>query len=261
MTATATHVRAAFFVVEGLWAWYRRNWKATAVTSVVQPVLFLVAFGVGFGSQVTPGTATGGLPYLVYLTPALLVATTVNIASFESTYPVLGGFKWQSGYVAMAATPMSPAQIACGQLTWISIRLTSSGLVYLAVAAALGALTGPAALLALPVAVLTGVGFAALLVAYSATLETDRSYAAIYRFVVLPMALFAGTFFPVDTLPAALRPVAWLTPLWHGTELARGVTFGGLDLLPAVGHLAYLVAVLVAGVWLSARNFRKRLGV
>jgi len=120
-------VRAALIVVEGLWTWYRRNWRATVVSSVVQPVLFLLALGFGLGSQVAPTEATGGLRYVVYLAPALLVATAVQIAAFESTYPILSAFKWQQTYLGIAASPITPAQILGGQLTWMTQRGLESG--------------------------------------------------------------------------------------------------------------------------------------
>ena len=253
-------VRAALIVVEGAWTWYRRNWRATVVSSVVQPVLFLLALGFGLGSQVQPTEATGGLPYVVYLAPALLVVTAVQIASFESTYPVLSAFKWQQIYHAIAASPISPAQILAGQLTWIAIRLATSGAVYLLVAAALGTLTGPGVLVTLVVSVLTGMAFAAPVVAYSATLETEgQQFAALFRFVVMPMTLFAGAFFPIEQLPPWLRPLAWVTPVWHGTEVGRDAAFGTLTWWPALGHVAFLVAVTWVGAWFAVRNFRRRL--
>ncbi|MGH3757297.1 ABC transporter permease [Actinophytocola sp.] len=255
-------VRAALIVVEGLWTWYKRNWRATVVSSVVQPVLFLLALGFGLGSQVEPGEATGGLRYVVYLAPALLVATSVQIAAFESTYPVLSAFKWQQTYLAIAASPISPAQILAGQLSWIAIRLVTSGAAYLVVAAALGTLTGPGVLLTLVVAVLTGMSFAAPVVAYAATLESEgQQFNALFRFVVMPMTLFAGAFFPVEQLPAWLRPLAWVTPIWHGTEVGRDAAFGTLAWLPALGHVTFLVAVTGAGVWYAVRSFRRRLAL
>jgi lipooligosaccharide transport system permease protein len=255
-------VRAALIVMEGYWTWYKRNWRATAVTSVVQPVLFLLALGFGLGTQVTPTEATGGLPYVLYLAPALLVVTAVQIASFESTYPVLSAFKWQQTYLAIAASPISPAQILAGQLSWIAFRLTISGAVYLLVAAVLGTLTGPGVLLTLPIAVLTGMALAAPVVAYSATIESEgQQFAALFRFVVMPMTLFAGAFFPIEQLPAWLRPLAWLTPVWHGTEVGRDAAFGTLSWGPALGHTAFLVAVTAVGVWFGVRNFRRRLAL
>jgi len=142
----------------------------------------------------------------------------------------------------------------------VALRLGVAGAAYLLVAAVLGTLASAGVLISLLVAVLAGLAFAAPIAAYSATLETEgQQFSALFRFVVMPMTLLAGTFFPVGQLPEWVRPVAWLTPLWHGTELSRGAAFGGLPLLEAVGHLAYLLMLLGAGTWLGVRTFARRL--
>ncbi len=256
--------RAALLVVEERWLWYRRNWRATAVASLLQPLLFLVAFGVGFGVLIEEdgGAAqvTGGVPYLVYLAPALLVIGAVQTAAFESTYPILSAFKWQRTYWGVTATPVTPGQLAGGQLTWIALRLMVSGAAYLLVVALFGVLHGPGVLGALLFAVLCGMAFSAPLVAFSAAHEGEGvAFTAVFRFVVVPMTLFSGTFFPISQLPRVIQPLAWISPLWHGTELARGATLGILALWPAVGHVAYLTALLLAGVLLSRWRFRVRL--
>ncbi|MFI9006543.1 ABC transporter permease [Actinosynnema sp. NPDC053489] len=253
--------RAAFLAVEHHWTWYRRNWRATVISNFLQPVLFLLAMGVGFGSQVRDGAATGGHPYLVFLAPALLVITAVQNAVFESTWAVFSSFKWQRTYLAMASTPVTPAQVLHGQLLWIALRLASSTAVFLAVAAALGAITSPAAVLAVPFATLAGMAFSAPVVAFAATREKPDSFNAVFRFLVVPMTLFTGGFFPLSQLPGWLHPLAWVTPVWHGIELARGATFGTLRPLPALGHVAYLTALLAVGVVLGRRYFHRRLAV
>jgi lipooligosaccharide transport system permease protein len=252
-------VRSSLLVIESFFLWYRKNWRASLVTTVVNPFLFLVALGFGFGSQVPPGEATGGLEYVVYLVPGLLAATALQLGAFEGSYPVLGGFKWQQQYVAMATSPVTPAQIAAGHLGWIAVRIASAGVLFVVIAAVLGVLSGPAIMLAVPISVLTGMAMCAPVAAYSATLQNEAPFSGLFRFVVLPMSLFAGTFFPVDTLPVWIRPLAWITPLWHGTELARGVTFGWIEPLPALGHVAFLIAVFGVGAWLCARFFKRRL--
>jgi lipooligosaccharide transport system permease protein len=253
--------RAALIGVEGQWTWYRRNWRATVISNFLQPVLFLLAMGVGFGSQVRVGEATGGHPYLVYLAPALLVITAVQNAVFESTWAVFSAFKWQRTYFAVVSTPVTPAQVLYGLLLWIALRLTAGTAVFLAIAAALGAVTSPSAVLAVPFAALAGMAFSAPVVAYTATRERPDSFTAIFRFLVMPMTLFTGGFFPLSQLPGWLHPLAWLTPVWHGIELARGATFGTLDPLPALGHVAYLSALVVLGVVLGRRCFHRRLAV
>jgi lipooligosaccharide transport system permease protein len=253
----------SLLVVEHFWTWYRRNWRATAVSSVLQPVLFLVAFGVGFGALVADrpgvGAATGGVSYLVWLTPALLDVSAVQSAAFESSYPVLSGFKWQRIYHAMTAGPITPAQVAIGHIAWVTVKLTFTGAVFVAVAAPLGGATGPGILGALAAAVLTGAAVTALVTAYAAKVELAQGFTVLFRLIVIPITLFSGTFFPVEQLPAVVRPLAWISPLWHGTELARAAALDRWALLPALGHLAFLAAMLAFGVGLSARLFTRRL--
>lgn len=229
------------------------------ISSFLEPVLFLVALGLGFGSQVQPGELTGGQPYVVFLVPALMVVTAVQNASWESTYAVFNSFKWEQNYVGVVATPVTPAQILYGQLGWIALRLLGTVTVFLAVASLLGAVVGPGVLLALPFAVLAGMAFSAPVVAWTATRQTAEAFTGLFRFVVLPMVLFTGAFFPLDQLPFWVAPVAWLTPMWHGIELARGTAFGTLHFLPALGHLAYLSALVAVGTLLGRRFFRRRL--
>ncbi|GAB2971955.1 ABC transporter permease [Saccharothrix stipae] len=260
-TRVAGSWRATLVAVENHWTWYRRNWRATVISNFLQPVLFLLAMGVGFGSQVRAGEATGGHPYLVYLAPALVVITAVQNSAFESTWAVFSAFKWQRTYVAVVSTPVTPAQVLYGQLLWIALRLAGGAAVFLLIAVVLGAITNPWAVLTVPIATLAGMAFSAPLVAYAATREKPDSFNAVFRFLVLPMTLFSGGFFPLSQLPGWLHPLAWLTPVWHGIELARGVTFGALSPLPALGHVAYLSALVAIGVVLGRRYFHRRLAV
>ncbi len=254
------HARGVLLVVERSWIWYRRNWRATAVSSVAQPVLFLLAFGVGFGSLIPPDAATGGVPYLVWLAPALLAVSAVQTAAFECTYPVLSGFKWQRIYHGMTAGPISPGQVALGHLVWVALKSAGTGAIFVAVVAVLGGVASPGIVLSLLAAVLTGSAVAALVTAFSATVESEGgAFNAIFRFVVIPMTLFSGTFFPLDRLPGWVRPLAWVSPLWHGTELARMAALDRWVPLPALGHLAYLLALLGVGVVLAMRLFTRRL--
>lgn len=254
-------LRASWFGFEKHWLWYRRNWRATAVSSFLTPVLFLVALGLGFGSQVQSTALIGGVPYLQYLAPALVVVTALQGATFESTYAIMSAFTWQKTYVGMVATPITPAQVLYGQTLWIGSQLFVRSAVFVVIAAVLGAAAGPGIVLAVLFATLAGLAFSAPLVAYSSTLDKPDSFTTIFRFVLMPMTLFTGAFFPVSQLPGWLLPVVWLTPAWHGIELARGTTFGTLGLLPALGHIAYLVALVVGGIALGVKFFHRRLAV
>ncbi|HYH29576.1 MAG TPA: ABC transporter permease [Pseudonocardia sp.] len=255
-------LRGVLLVVEHHWTWYRRNWRATVVSSILQPLLFLLAFGVGFGALVggQAEAATGGIDYLVWLAPALLAVSAVQTAAFESSYPVLSGFKWQRIYHGIAAGPVSPAQVALGHLVWIAVKTAGSGLVYIGVIAVFGGVTSPGILVSLLAAVLAGSAVAAPVTAFSATLESEgAAFSVLFRFVVIPMTLFSGTFFPVDRLPVWVRPAAWVSPLWHGTALARAAALDRWQPLAALGYTAYLLALLALGVVLAARQFTRRL--
>ncbi|EHR60383.1 ABC transporter permease [Saccharomonospora cyanea] len=247
--------RGAWLRVEGYWTWYRRYWKSNLYSSGLQPLLFLLAMGVGFGSQVEPGVLTGGFSYVQYVAPTLLVAGSVQFAVGESSWPVLSGFKWHKDYLAITSTPVTPGQVLGGHLLWVGLRIVLAAVVYVVVASFFGAWTGPGVVGAAVVGVATGLACAAPVTAFAATTYDEGSrFSALFRFVLMPMVLFAGTFFPVSEIPLALRWLAWISPLWHGNELARGVTLGGLELLPALGHAAVLVVLFAVG-GLAARHF------
>lgn len=254
--------RVAWLQVEGHWLWYRRYWHSNLFSSGLQPVLFLAAMGVGFGSQVRADADIGGVSYLHYVAPAMLLVGVVWTAVGESSFPVLSGFKWQQQYLAMTATPVTPGQILHGQLLWVGLRLLLMSTVYALVAVLFGAWLNLGVVLVVLVGVLTGLACAAPVMALAATTYDEGTrFVLLIRVVVMPMMLFAGTFFPVDQIPLVLRWLAWISPLWHGTELARGVTLGGLEPLAGAGHLAYLAALLVIGSLVGRRKFEKRLVV
>jgi lipooligosaccharide transport system permease protein len=148
-----------------------------------------------------------------------------------------------------------------GHVLFVVMRLGMNCTLFLAVAAAFGAIRSPAALAAVPVAVLTGLAFATPIEAWAVTRTKDTSFAMIFRFGVIPLFLFSGIFFPVSQLPVWLRPVAYATPLWHGVTLCRALSLGTASLPAALGHAAYLTAVASAGLVAGNRTYRRRLYV
>ncbi len=238
----------------------RAFWKAVLVVGVLTPLLYVLALGVGLGTVVDNGTHPLGVRYLVFVAPAFLTAAAVQIAAADASYPVMSGFKWQRFYHGMAATPLRPTQIADGQLLWIALRLVANSSAYLAIMACFGGATRWQIVLAVPIATLTGVAFAAPVTALAATVNSEgQAFNVLSRFVVTPMFLFAGTFYPVSRLPEWGRWLAYVSPLWHGTELARDAGIGGLSAPAVLGHLAYLAALLVAGIALARWRFQVRI--
>jgi lipooligosaccharide transport system permease protein len=250
-------------VLEHRAATYRRTFWASAFTSFLSPVLFLTAMGLGLGGYVDRGgsAALGGLTYLQFLAPGLLAATVMQSAAFEATFPIIGGLNWQRTFHAMYATPLSPRDIALGNLAWIAIRMAMISTVFTAVIVVLGAAHSPLVILGIPVAVLTGMSFAAPIAAYNGTQRTPIRFNVIFRFGITPLFLFSGTFFPIESLPAPFQALAWLSPLWHGVDLTRGLVLGTFVDRPLVMaiHVVVLVAIVVVATWAATITIGRRL--
>jgi lipooligosaccharide transport system permease protein len=254
-------VTLATRVFQRNWLVYRRLWHRSLAFGFLQPILFLTAMGLGLGSLMTVAdrAAFGGVDYLPWLGPGLLAASSMQTATFESTYPIMNKIRWGKNYEAMLSTPISVRNIVAGELTWVAFRIATLACVFLIVLTAFGVTRTPFAVLAIPVAALTGLGFAANLMAFTATQENDIGFSVVFRFIINPLFLFSGTFFPLDRLPDALQAVAWATPLFHGVELIRGLILDRLDPVPAVGHLAYLLVFFAIGAALADRALRRKM--
>jgi lipooligosaccharide transport system permease protein len=242
---------------------YRRTWRGGLVGTFLAPILFLTSMGFGLGRFVDTNGATSGplagVTYAAFLAPGLLAAQAMQTAGFGSTYPIMGRLVWDRIYHGMLATPLSVAGIVAGELAWLAVRLTLVGIPFLIVMGAFGLVRSPLAVLAAPAAVLTGMAFAAPIVAFAGSQKDEQSFNAIFRFGITPLFLFSGTFFPIEQLPAVIRPIAWVTPLWHGVELIRGLTLGRLDPFGAVVHVGVLVAFVIAGSLVAVVTFRRAL--
>jgi len=224
--------------------------------------MFLLSLGLGLGSLVDRSAGgVDGVPYLYYVVPGILAAQAMWVAMGESTYPVLGAIRWNAKYHAMLATPVGIDDVLLGHLGYVAMQITGATAIFVGVAALFGSFGSWWVLLCLPITVLTGMAFAVPVFAFSASQDSDGGFNILFRFVMTPLFLFSGIFFPVDALPAFLRPVAWVTPLWHGVEANRSLALGSPDVAGIVGHAAYLLVVIAAGGWLARRAFTKRLVV
>jgi lipooligosaccharide transport system permease protein len=240
---------------------YRRTWRGSVISTFLNPILFLLAMGVGLGSLVDEGAGNTdlGVAYLTFLAPGLLAATAMQTGAGDASYPVMAGIKWRKTYHAALATPLNVRDLVLGHLGWVTIRLVFVTVVYGAIMTLFGATSVVEAMAAVPPAVLTGAAFAAVVTAYTARLERETGLSTLFRFGIVPLFLFSGTFFPISQLPDAVEPFAYVTPLWHGVSLCRNLALG-LDFtvhpLLSVGYLGLWVAV---GTWLSIRQMRRRL--
>lgn len=235
-----------------------RAWRFSFLLSVLGPVMFLSAMGLGLGSLVREGDAFGGVSYLAFFATGMLTASAMQAGVFTATYPVMAKIVWQRNYEAMLATPLSVRDVYIGELMWIGVVLCQISIPFFAVMAAFGIFEAATSLLAIPIVVLVGVACAAVVLAFTATLQTDEAYTWLFRLVVTPLFLLSGTFFPIADLPAWGRALAQTTPLFHGVELVRQVTLFDIE-ASALWHLGYLVALLGLGIAWGFRTFEARL--
>lgn len=239
---------------------FRHLWRGPVVLSVITPLMFLAAMGLGLGDLVQdPGQDLDGLSYLAFVAPGLMAASAMQVAAGESLWPVMGGKKWMGTYHAMVATPLRASDVFGGLVVWNGIRAAMAGTAFLLVATALGAVSSWWAPLAVPAVVLCAMAFSSLLAAHSIGQDSDATFSLIIRIGVVPLFLFSGTFFPVTQLPDWLQPIAVVSPLWHAVELARGATTGLIELDAALFHIAALVAFITVGFWWGTRAFTREL--
>lgn len=252
----------AWYVAEHRFRVMRSYLQTVLMTAIGYPLLYLFAMGVGLGSLVSKNLGeqgVDGVSYLAFVAPALLCTAAVTIASEEFTYPVMLGFKWNPTFYGMNAAPIAPGQIIDGLVISVVARLFTASIIYYVVMVLFGAVPSAAGFLAIPVAVLAGVAFGVPVMTYVATLEQDTGQLAlVMRFVLLPMTLFSGTFFPLTAMPWFLQWIGWLSPLWHASELARVFTYGMAEpLWLTITHVLYLGALFVV-FWMWTRRIAAR---
>jgi lipooligosaccharide transport system permease protein len=242
-------------VLERFLVSYRRLWQASVFSSFVLPVLFVLSIGIGVGGYVGD---VQGVSYLSWIIPGVLASTAFQLAIGESTFPVLGDFKWTRAYHAMRATTVRIGDMVAGFQLFIVFRVLIASVVFLLVSLAFGALHSWWALATPLIACLLALSVAAPTSAFAATIENDSYFALLFRFVVIPSSLFAGVFFPVEQLPTAARLVAYLSPLYHGVDLCRAATLGRAPTFPIWVQLGYLL-LCAAGLWWARAAYRRKL--
>jgi lipooligosaccharide transport system permease protein len=242
---------------------YRAIWKSNVLGSFIQPMLYLLGMGLGVGALVDRGDNAGrlldGLTYFEFLAPGLIATTTMMVVANEALWPVMSAFKWTRGYHAAAASPLTPAQIASGTALWYLTKGLIAATGVAAVLACFDSTRSWGLLLAIVGGALTGTAIACPILAWSSTRESEWSFPTVLRFVLMPLFLFGGAFYPIDQLPGGLQPVAKATPLWHGVELCRGVVHDRLSLGDTALHTGVLLAYTLAGLAIATRAFRRNL--
>lgn len=256
-----------------LGAWYVAEYRIRNMLKWIQaiisfglgnPILYLTSVGIGIGSLVDKNLGAGGIEgvnYLTFLAPALLATAAIQGAMDEASFPILQGFVWDKSFFSMNATQLTGRSIYYGLLIASAVRCSLTVILYEGVLLAFGAIEWASILPLTISAFFAGMAFAAAMGAASSFVKQDDGFFAIVgRFIITPMFMFSGTFYPIETLPIYLQWIGWISPLWHATQAGRVMSYGLAE--PNwlfVLHFVYLAAMLVVGLEIGARQFIRRL--
>lgn len=239
---------------------YRRTWVLNLLPNFFEPIIYMWGMGLGLGTYV--GTQMGGVPYLAYLAPGLIISNAMNGGVFETTYNLFIKINFNRTYEAMLATPVNAYEAMLGEMLWAVTRSVLYGGIFAMMVVALGYMTPMGCLRLMPVVFLVGWLFSALGLLFTSYVKVIDIFAFFYTLFLMPMFLFSGIFFPTETLPPNLQAVAACTPLYHGVALARAAVLPGDAPMPTgqvVSSCAYLLLLACGCTWLGVRRLGRAL--
>ena len=234
---------------------YKRIWPSTILSTLLDPVMYLLALGFGLGAYVG---SIQGRPYLEFIAPGLVASSVMYAAVFEAAWNSYVRIFVERSYESMMATPAELEDVVAGEALWGATRAGIYSVVMLVVLAAFGLVASWWALLIPPVAFLAGLMFFVLGVSYTVRCKHMDQLTFLFTLGVTPMFLFSGIFFPLDGLPAAVQAVAWLSPLFHLVATVRGLAFGAVG-LDTLGHFGWMLAALLLFWGLPSLMLRRKL--
>lgn len=240
----------------------KRTWRSTIASGFLSPLFYVLAMGVLLGGFVDadPATLEGATSYVAFMVPGLVAAHAMQTAVGETTYPVMGMFKWNKVYDSMLATPLTVRDVMAAHFGFILVRLSVTCAVFMLVLAPFGVFEswwGP--FVAFACQVLTGMAFATLVYGFSCRVSSEAAFTVLFRVVVFPLFLFSGAFFPISNLGDVGSTVAKVTPLWHGVNLSRMFSLDTVDWSTALINVLVLAVLTVVGWFWSLRSLTARL--
>jgi lipooligosaccharide transport system permease protein len=236
---------------------YRQMW-GVLVSGFFEPLFYLFSITIGLGDLVGDIQLTSGefVSYATYVAPALLAASAMNGPVFEA-FGIFFKLKYAKIYEGVLATPVSPRDVAVGEITWSQMRGALYAAIFVLVMLVMGLLESPWGLLALPGAMLIGLAFGAVGMAATTFMRSWQDFDLI-TLVTMPMFLFSATFYPLTVYPEWLQTVARFSPLYHAVDMVRAFTLGTFD-WSIGGHIGVLLAMVVVGMAIAARRIEKLL--
>lgn len=234
---------------------FRRYWPSTTFSSVVEPTIYLLAFGIGLGALVP---VVVGVPYIDFLGTGVVATAVLFSTAFTAMFQTFVRRVFQRSYDAILATPVDVHELVVAEASWIAAKAGVYGLAPLVVAMGFGLDPSFGMLLVPAISFLTGLGFALFGIWTSALVPSIDSFNYIISAVLTPLFLVAGTFFPIAGLPGWAQAAAQANPLYHCVELVRHAAFGFVPLTD-LWHVAALAIFAVAMGLLAIRSMRRRL--
>ena len=256
--------RGALYVAEHRLRSMGKWWLSIVMFGVGNPVMFLLSVGIGVGTLVDRNlgpNAIDGVGYLTFLAPALLATAAIQGAMDETMFPTMEGFAWTKTFFGMNSTQLSPRSIAYGVVLAAGARCVFGVVLYELILILFGAVPFSSIPMLTLVSVFAGISFGAIMLMVASFVNRDDGvFAVIGRFVITPMFLFSGTYYPLASLPIYLQWIGWLSPVWHATNLGRAFSYG-LEVEPwlLVVHIGYLSMMLVVGLAVASWQFKRRL--
>jgi len=238
---------------------FQKIWKVSFITPLLEPLLFVAAFGLGFAG-IVGNVRYGGaeLSYTAFIAPALIATAVMNNAFFETTYASFVRMYYQKTFDGMLATPLSIEEIIIAEIVWSATKAAAAAAIMLGVLGAFGYVQFPAGVLAIPLAFFGGIAFGAVGLFFTGIIPTIEMFNLPIFLFVTPMFLFSGTFFPVSNLPLWAKPLALAFPLHHLVELCRLVCLGRHETVPLLS-LVYLAVFGFLFTVLALVFMRRRL--
>jgi len=256
--------RGALYVAENRIRNMLKWWSSIIAFGLGNPTLYLLSIGIGVGTLVDNSlgpNAIDGVSYLTFLAPALLATAGIQGAMDEVTWPTMEGFVWDRTFFSMNATAITGNQIVNGVMLAAMARCVLQVFLYELCLLAFGAITLESMPILLLVSSLAGLGFASLMLAFSASIKDDDGvFALVGRFVITPMFMFSGTFYPITSMPIYLQWIGWISPQWHATNLGRALSYGmPIESWLLILHWSVFLIMTVAGFAWAHRVFTRRL--
>jgi lipooligosaccharide transport system permease protein len=250
--------RRSFRLVERNIFVYKHGW-IVILSGFFEPLFYLLSIGFGLGALIGTIPGPGGEPisYQLFVAPALLASAAMNGAISEATFNFFFKLNYNKTFESILSTPLSPGDVAVGELIWALIRGGLYAIGFMIVMVLLGLIVSPWVILAVPASLLVGFAFGAVGMAATSFMKTWQDFDLI-QLVILPLFLFSATFYPIETYPPALQVIVRLTPLYQGVDLIRSLTVGAISPV-LLFHVAYLAILGFAGLFVVSRRLDKLL--